>query len=210
MRLVVLGANGRTGRHVVREALDIGATVTAIVRSEARRLAMRHERLIVVVGDPCDPKLLARVFRDQDAVISTLGGRRPTKKSTSIYSLSADAIAYAALNAGLRKIVVTSSALLFTPRRLLDRILRAMVGNVVHSATLMEEKLRATGLAVLVARCGFLTDNHDKTYRAELGSLPRNGSSVSRSSLAKFLVDMAQKSWSGCEVYGVSAASPSR
>lgn len=204
MKVVVLGASGRTGRHVVREALETGATVTAVIRSEAKRPATPHGRLRVVVGDPCDPQFLATVFRGQEAVISTLGGRRPTKKATAIYQRSADAIAEAARETGLRKVVVTSSALLFPPRRLFEKLLAAAVRNVVGSATRMERTLCRAELDVVVARCGFLTNTEETRYRAELGSLPASGSSVSRLSLARFLVDTVQTSWSGCQVYGVA------
>ncbi|QYO75174.1 NAD(P)-dependent oxidoreductase [Devosia salina] len=206
MKLVVLGANGRTGRHVVCEALQRGATVTAVVRSDAKRPAIRHGRLSVAIGDPCDPGFLAGVFQGQNAVISTLGGRRPTKRATSIYYRSADAIVEAALETGIRKILVTSSALLFPSGRLLDRLLMVIVGNVVQSATRMEHKLRAANLDVIVARCGFLTNGEERRYRAEPGSLPADGSSVARLSLAVFLADMAQNSWSGYQVYGVSGS----
>lgn len=209
MKLVVLGANGRTGRHVVREALDEGAIVTAIVRSDAKRPTIQHERLSFVVGDSCDPEFLATVFRGQDAVISTLGGRRPTKKATSVYYMSADAIAKAALDTGLKKVLVTSSALLFPPKRPFDRLLTAIVRNVVESATRMEQTLRKANLDVIVARCGFLTDIEEKRYRAEPGSLPDRGSSVSRLGLARFLVDSVQQSWSGCQIYGVSGPASS-
>lgn len=204
MKLVVLGANGRTGSHVVSEALKRGATVTAIVRSDAKRPTIRHDRLSVAVGDPCDPEFLAGVLRGQDAVISTLGGRRPTKRATSVYYRSADAIVEAALQTGVGKILVTSSALLFPPGRLLDRLLTIIVRNVVQSATCMEHKLRAANLDVIVARCGFLTDSEERRYRAEPGSLPADGSSVARLSLALFLVDTVQDCWSGYKVYGVS------
>ena len=142
MKLIVLGANGRTGKRVVRQALHMGASVTAIVRSDSKRLAIQHDRLSTAVGDPCDPDFLAKVFRGQDVAISTLGGRRPTRRSTSIYHISADAIVKAARDTGLNKVVVTSSALLFPPRRLLDRLLRVVARNVVQSATRMEQTLR--------------------------------------------------------------------
>ena len=204
MKLVVLGANGRTGKLVVAEALAAGDTVTAVVRSNSRRLSLKHDRLSVVVGDPCNPKFLARVFEGQDAVISALGGRRPTRAAMSIYWRSADAIAEAAWNSGLRKVAVTSSALLFPPRRLLDKVLVALVGNVVRSATRMEETLRGTKLDVIVGRCGFLTNSDERRYRAELGALPEDSSSVSRLSLARFLVDNIRNATSGPQVYGVS------
>lgn len=204
MKLVVLGANGRTGKLVVREALNRGETVTAVVRSDAKRPPIVHDQLNIVVGDPCDPKFLAEIFRDQDAVISTLGGRKPTKKATAIYWMSADAITEAARDTGLTKVAITSSALLFRPKRLVDRLLTAIVHNVVQSANRMEQRLGTANLNVVVARCGFLTDAEETKYRAELGSLPTNGSSVSRAGLVQFLVDTIQKPYSGYQVYGVS------
>lgn len=207
MKLVVLGANGRTGLHVVQEALDRGEIVTAVVRSDAKCPAVQHDRLNVVVGDPCDPKFLSKVFQEQNAVISTLGGRKPTKEATSVYWKSADAITEAAWDTGLKKIVVTSSALLFPPKRLVDRLLPLIVRNVVRSARRMEQRLCESDLNVVVARCGFLTDADETRYRAERGSLPKAGSSVSRMSLARFLVDTIQESFSGNQVYGVSGPS---
>lgn len=204
MELVVLGANGRTGMHVVRRALDEGAGVTAVVRSEARRPAIRHDRLTVVIGDPCDPKLLARAFRGQDAVVSTLGGRLPTKTAMSVYHLSAGAIAKAARDTGLKKVVVTSTALLFPPRRWVDRFLAIIARHAVRSATRMEHLLAAADLDLVVARCGFLTDADETEYRARRDALPVKGSSVSRRALAGFLVDSVNGTWSGHRVYGVS------
>lgn len=205
MKLVVLGANGRTGRHVVRDALAAGDHVTAVVRSDASRLTFDHTRLDVVIGDPCDPAMLAGVFRGQDAVISTLGGRRPTRHATAIYWRSADAIVEAAKTVGLTRVSVTSSALLFPSERLIDRLLAALVHNVVQSATRMETSLQRAGLALTIARCGFLTDAAETGYRAEVGALPEDGSSVSRRSLARFLVEDIRTPATDAGVYGVSA-----
>jgi putative NADH-flavin reductase len=204
MKLVVLGANGRTGRLVMQEALADGDTVVAVVRSKAKRPEIRHDRLTVIVGDCCDPKFLAQVFAGQDAVISTLGGRSPTKHATSIYWRSADAIAEAARQSGLNKVAVTSSALLFPARRFVDRLLKTLVPNVVRSATQMEEILHSTRLDLVVARCGFLTNGAQWSYRRELGALPENGTSVSRLSLARFLVDAVRDAQPGARVFGVS------
>lgn len=126
MKLVVLGANGRTGKHVLRQAIERGADVTAVVRSEGKRPPIEHDRLRVVVGDPCDPDFLTEVFRGHDAVVSTLGGRLPTKAATAVYPLSAEAIVTAACATGLQKVVVTSSALLFSPQPNARRVLEAI------------------------------------------------------------------------------------
>lgn len=208
MKLVILGANGRTGIHVVRQALANGFEVTAVVRSEAKRPPIKHENLAVAVGDPCDPDFLSYTFSGKDAVISTLGGRMPTKKATSIYPRSAAAIVDAASKSGLKRVLVTSSALLFDTGRLIDKILVRLVHRVVSSATHMEQTLLSSGLDVTIARCGFLNDGDETAYRAEADTLPPNGSSVARQSLSRFLIDSVQGKWSEGSVYGVSCPDP--
>lgn len=203
MNLVVLGANGRTGAHVLQQALDKGVNVTAVVRSQAKCPKIRHERLKVAIGDPCDPKFLTKVFNDQQVVISTLGGRLPTKKATSVYPLSAEAIVEAALATGLKRVIVTSTALLFPPHRLVERLFVKLVRQVVINATKMEDILLDSDLDTTIARCGFLTKGEDDGYRIESGALPEKGSSVPRRSLASFLVDSASRESPGHRVYGV-------
>ena len=204
MKIVVLGANGRTGIHVVRQALECGFEVTAVVRSEAKRPSIPHENLTVAVGDPCDPGFLATIFAGKDAVISTLGGRMPTKKATSVYPRSAEAIVEGARQSGLKRVLVTSSALLFDAGSLIDKILVFVVHRVVSSATRMEQTLLSSGLDVTIARCGFLNDGDETAYRAEADALPANGSAIARQSLSRFLIDSAQGQWTDGRVYGVS------
>ena len=204
MKLVVLGANGRTGSHVVRLALEEGATVTAVVRSDVKRPKFQHAKLSVAVGDPCDADFLVRVFRDHDTVVSALGGRRPSKSAMSVYPMSAKAIVQAIRQTGPKKVVVTSSALLFPVRRWIDKLLVLLVPNVVSSAIQMEQILRGSDLDVVVVRCGFLTDVEEPDYRAARDALPENGSTVSRRGLSKFILDTVREKGSGFRVYGVS------
>lgn len=206
MKLVVLGANGRTGKLVLRVALERGMDVTAVVRSAGKRPDIWHDKLTVIAGDPCDAAFLKPVFRGQDAVISTLGGRRPTKAATSVYFRSADAIVDAASDAGPKRVLVTSTALLFPARRLMDSLLRILVPSVVRSATRMEEILRASDLNWTSARCGFLNDGEEPLYRAEKGALPEHGTLISRCALARFLVDAIENPNASRAVFGVSSA----
>lgn len=206
MKLVVLGANGRTGTRVTRAALEQGFCVTAVVRALGRRPAIRHDRLTVVVGDPCDAAFLKPVFRGQDVVISTLGGRRPTKSATSVYARSAQAIVDAAWDTGLKRVLVTSTALLFPADRLMDRLLQALVPNVVRNAARMEAILAASALDWTSARCGFLTNGDDAAYRTAKDALPEKGAAISRSALARFLVDAIEAPEARRAVFGVAGA----
>jgi putative NADH-flavin reductase len=72
-RLLILGATGGTGLHLVSQALEAGNEVTAYVRDLAK-LEVKHERLRVVVGPIADEATAFReAMRGQEAVISTLG-----------------------------------------------------------------------------------------------------------------------------------------
>lgn len=206
MKLVVLGANGRTGIHVVQTALEKGITVTAVVRSANKKPKVQHDQLKVCIGDPCDTEFLKQVLRGQDAMISTLGGRSPTKFATSVYYRSADAIVAAAWETSVKRVLVTSTALLFPKQTRKGKILRRLVPNVVRSATQMEEILKASGLTWTSARPGFLNDSVDGSYRAQKDSLPKKGTSVSRRALANFLIASIEEPEAHCAVFGVSDA----
>lgn len=71
MKIVVLGATGACGRHVVRQALDRGYEVVAYVR---RPDAVEpRDRLRVVGGGLDDVAAMTAVFKGADAVISCIG-----------------------------------------------------------------------------------------------------------------------------------------
>ncbi|MEL6296466.1 MAG: NAD(P)-binding oxidoreductase [Pseudomonadota bacterium] len=206
MKLVLLGANGRTGGLVLQAALAKDMDVTAVVRSAVKAPRLQHVRLHVVVGDPCDTVFLASVFRDQDAVISTLGGRLPTKAATSVYDRSTKAIVDATSATGLKRVLVTSTALLFQDQTLLGKLLRIVVPNVVRSAGLMEDILKRSDLDWTSARVGFLNDARVAKYRAQRDALPENGTAVSRLAFAQFLIDAISDPETHWTTYGVSQA----
>ena len=72
MKIAVLGATGRTGQVIVEQALAAGHQVTALVR-RPEGLPIRHEQLVVLVGDARDPAIIETVAAENDAVICSLG-----------------------------------------------------------------------------------------------------------------------------------------
>lgn len=55
MKLVLIGATGRTGTQVLTAALDRGHDVTVRVRDPERLAPAAREAVRVVVGDAMDP-----------------------------------------------------------------------------------------------------------------------------------------------------------
>ncbi|WP_019546474.1 NAD(P)-dependent oxidoreductase [Streptomyces sulphureus] len=72
-KLAVFGANGTIGSRVVREALDRGHRVTAVVRDPSR-FHEAHRRLTVVTGDVLSEESVVRAAEGEDAVVSAVGG----------------------------------------------------------------------------------------------------------------------------------------
>ena len=75
MKIVVFGATGTVGHHVVSQALNQGHHVTAFARRPAR-LETAHPNLSLVAGDVLNPGAVARAVKGQDAVIVVIGAGR--------------------------------------------------------------------------------------------------------------------------------------
>jgi putative NADH-flavin reductase len=83
MRVLVLGATGATGRHLLEQALARGHQVTALARNPAK-LHRRSADLTVVQGDVTNPLAVERAVRSQDAVLCALGSSTPLKHDPAL------------------------------------------------------------------------------------------------------------------------------
>jgi putative NADH-flavin reductase len=119
MKLFVVGASGRTGRQVIRQALTRGHSVAAIVRHPGS--LDPHQRLQIVTGNPLDADHLTPILAGHDAVISCLGQR--SRADASLLQDAAAAMLTAMNRIGVRRNLVVSQGLLFpgwSPPRLLE------------------------------------------------------------------------------------------
>jgi len=110
-RVVVLGANGRTGRSVVEEARRGGHNVTAAVRSPENvdpATDPRPGTLTVVRADVRDPDDVRAAVAGHDVVVSTVGP--PGVRSSRLYSDTAQALVSAMAVTGVRRLIAMSSA----------------------------------------------------------------------------------------------------
>ena len=74
MRVLIFGASGGTGRHLVEQALERGHQVTAFVRNPMK-LPLQHPRLRVVQGDIQRADTIQAAVPGHEAVLSALGTR---------------------------------------------------------------------------------------------------------------------------------------
>lgn len=73
LKILVYGATGKIGRHVVDEALNRGHLVTAVSRDPSR-ITQIHDNLSAVQGDILDPESIASLVVGQDVVIVSVRG----------------------------------------------------------------------------------------------------------------------------------------
>lgn len=73
LNILVYGATGKVGSHVVEEALQRGHYVTAVSRDPSR-IVKQHENLSVVAGDLLDLQSIKLLIEDQDVIIVSVRG----------------------------------------------------------------------------------------------------------------------------------------
>lgn len=152
MKLLVLGATGPTGKHVVERALELGDEVTVLVR-RPEALEGSTGRVAVVKGDATSFEAVDRAMSGQDAVISALG-RSTSFRADGLFTRSAAAVVPAMRKAGVQRLVWLSSfgvgdtfaSASFVQKLLYRSFLRDIYANKAES----EKALRSSGLDCLI------------------------------------------------------------
>ena len=85
MKVLILGAAGSVGQHIVRGGIERGHDLTALVRSP-EKLKAWESRVRIVKGDALDKDALEQAVRGQDASIYALGTK--TIGRTTLFSES--------------------------------------------------------------------------------------------------------------------------
>lgn len=73
LNIVIYGASGEVGSHVVQEALGRGHRVTAVSR-RPEQFEMQHKNLAVVKGDLLDTASITETVTGQDVVVLSVRG----------------------------------------------------------------------------------------------------------------------------------------
>lgn len=207
MKLVVLGATGGTGLEIVRQAIERGHDVTALVRSPDRLKPFRN-RITIIEGDLLSGADLQKVIQGQDAVVSAFGPRPPVAKDEEhLLEQFARALTGALLSTNVRRVVVESVAFLFKdsvlpPAYLLGRLL---FSRTVADASAMERVFRESALDWTMVRPPELIDKaYTGRYRVREGHLPLFGFKISRADVADFMIKAAENHSLIRKVVGVS------
>jgi uncharacterized protein YbjT (DUF2867 family) len=191
VKLLVFGATGPTGRHLVSQALEQGHEVTAFARQPQALTA--RERLRVVQGDSMrDPASVDHAVRGQDAAVSALGLGNSFVPN-GLMQRSVRNIVPALERAGVRRFVLMSAFGVGDSRHdapLIPRLVYCtLLSGVFADKKAAEDELRASTLDWTIVYPVLLTNSPlTARYRAgerlELHGLP----TISRADVAHFIL----------------------
>lgn len=193
-RVLVLGANGPSGRRTVQQALDRGLGVEALTR-RPQAFPIRHERLHVVAGDATDPATVDAAVAACDAVISVIGTAF-TRHPVEVYSATARLVVAAMQRHGQRRLLAVTSAGVrpadaheggFVQSLLFSVVRRTICRTVYDDMERMEAIVSASGLDWTIVRPPGLTDEPGTGYAVAETRI--DGAYCARSDLAAMLLD---------------------
>lgn len=91
MKIFLVGATGRTGKWILKAALERGIQVTSLVREPTDRLDIVDSQLTVIPGDLLETQNLASLLAGHDAIISVLSSAMVDVATTRIISAAESA-----------------------------------------------------------------------------------------------------------------------
>jgi uncharacterized protein YbjT (DUF2867 family) len=199
MKLLVFGATGATGQHLVQLALSQGHRVTAFVR-DPNRLITTSAALTLVVGDVMELSSVETAPWDQDAVLCALGtmpegtvDRARRQPDVPVCSVGTKNILEAMSRHRCRRIVVQTSTSVGDSRRTgtfgAAFFVHKFLGQIMADKEMQEAAVRASDLDWTIVRPVKMTDEPAKG-NVQYGERLRWSmlSSISRADTAAFML----------------------
>jgi putative NADH-flavin reductase len=191
MRILVIGAAGRTGRQIVERALGHGHDVTALIHNTP--LPIENEALNVVQGDVRDLDVVRRAVVGHSAVAFALS--QGSGAGADIHEAGIATVIQAMAECMVSRLAAVSAAgtfarndkkLPFGYRTLVATAMRAVYDDLEA----MEMRIMASDLDWTIVRPVGLTDDPPGgRYRVSLdGSLLAKASRISRADVASVVV----------------------
>ena len=191
MKILVVGATGGTGKHLVGQALDAGHDVTVFARDPAKA-GPEHRRLRTIVGDLQDGQALSNAIHGHDAVISALG-RGYSLKSEHLIERSVPVLIAAMKSAGVRRLIFTSALGVgdsYSDAPIVARLFfRTLLRGIYADKLIGDRLIGSTDLEWTIVRPSKMTDGPlTGSYRSGERLALSGMASISRADVAHFLL----------------------
>jgi putative NADH-flavin reductase len=187
MHILVLGATGRVGSHIVKYALQDGHQVTALVRTPDK-IDTQHDRLTIIEGNVLEPKDLLHAMQGVDGVISALN-----TDGTTTLSKSMPLLINTMLHKGITRIITVGTAGILQSRTEPEKLRYQSNESRRKSTRAAEEHeqvytlLKGSTLEWTIVCPTYLPDGEVRgNYRIERDVLPEGGTEITVGDTAEF------------------------
>lgn len=191
MKILILGATGKTGQQLVIQSLERHYEVTVLVR-DPTKLTLVHEKLTLIKGSVLDKDLLTKTVEGKDAVLSALGVGKSLKSSNFI-SNAVSLLISAMKEKNIKRLIFMSAfgvGKTFAQANLIQKIIfRLPLKNLYADKSKADEQLRNSKLDWTLVYPVRLT-NTSRTGKYTVGEkLPMKGMpKISRADVADFML----------------------
>ncbi len=215
MKVLIIGASGRTGKLVVEEALAQGWEVKALVR-EVKVFDLNHPNLLKVEGTPFAYADVKKACESCDVVISALNISRASENPWSklvspenLLSKSMQNVVDVAKHIKLKKLIIVSAWGVGDSRAEIPWWFKLMlsiskIGRVYKDHDRQERIVQNADLNFTIVRPVGLNDKEASPVKVSQNASPKPGLFISRKSLAKYLVQCASEDLHAREIVTVS------
>ncbi|MDT0122985.1 SDR family oxidoreductase [Paenibacillus sp. RRE4] len=187
MHILVLGATGRVGSHIVKYALQDGHQVTALVRTPDK-IDTKHDRLTIVQGNVLESHDLLRAIEGTNAVISALN-----TDGTTTLSQSMPLLINAMFHEDIQRIITVGTAGILQSRTEPGKLRYQSSESRRKSTRAAEEHeqvytlLKESTLEWTIVCPTYLPDGEVRgNYRIERDVLPEGGTEITVGDTAEF------------------------
>lgn len=196
MKIAVFGGTGRTGKHIIDQALAKGYEVNVLARTPDK-LSTDKTRLVVIQGDVKNAADVEQTIRGADAVLSALG---PTSNEPTFeVSQGMENIKTAMRNQNITRLIISAGAGVGDPNdepklvnHLINFLLKLMAKNVLADMKKVVKMVRASDLDWTVVRLPMLTDD-PKTGQVKVGYVGKGmGPRITRADTADFMLSQVE------------------
>ncbi|MGG0657448.1 NAD(P)-dependent oxidoreductase [Rummeliibacillus pycnus] len=188
MKIVVFGASGRVGQHVVRLALDKGIEVTAFVRTPSK-LQISHPYLHIYHGNALHADDVSAAIEGHDAIVSCLASSKGLKESTELGKMVKN-IVLGMETHFVKRIVYLASAgidgeIPGISGKMIMKTLKYPLSDHRNAVdTIINYNLDYT----IVRPMGLTNDDASGKYREAVEGIPEKGKSIARADVANFII----------------------
>jgi putative NADH-flavin reductase len=193
MNLLIIGATRGIGFQLLEQALQVGHTVTALVR-DAQKMPKQHDRLRVIQGDILDLESVQSAMAEQEAVCITIG-IGITWKPVRVFSQGTRNVLEAMRRQGVRRLICITGIGAGDSKGhggfLYDRFFNPILLKTIYEDKDRQETLiRASETEWTIVRPGLLTNGPlTKKYQVITDLTDVTAGKISRADVAHFILE---------------------